>query len=163
MARIKPLSGVVAGLLLTSRVLAADPEPVKLVIKPLLCVIDKNATTCAVTFDIRWKSVQPAEYCLNDSVQATPLRCWPRALAGEMKQQREFGEDFRYWLSLPAAGLSPPAAGLSVPANGSSVPAPGTTTPAGGERLSEVKIEVLRVGSNDRRRERRTRHVWDVL
>ena len=149
MTHIKPLCGVVAGLLLTSRVLAADPEPVKLVIKPLLCVIDKNATTCAVTFDIRWKSVQPGEFCLNDSVQATPLRCWPRALAGEMKQQREFGEDFRYWLSLPAAGMS--------------LPAPATTTPAGGERLSEVKIEVLRVGSNDRRRERRTRHVWDVL
>ena len=135
MARIKPLIGALAGLLLMSPVFAAESEPVKLVIKPLLCVIDKGATTCAVTFDIRWKSVEPGEYCLNDSVQATPLRCWPRALAGEMKQQREFGEDFRYWLS----------------------------PPSGGDRLSEVKIEVLRVGSNDRRRERRTRHVWDVL
>ena len=142
MARTIHLTGVVAGLLWMTPVFAADPPPVKLVIKPLLCVIDKDATACAVTFDIRWKSVQPGEFCLNDSVQTTPLRCWPRALAGEMKQQREFGEDFRYWLSLPAAGLS---------------------TPAGGERLSEVKIEVLRVGSNDRRRERRTRHVWDVL
>ena len=135
MARIKTLIGALAGLLLMSPVFAAESEPVKLVIKPLLCVIDKGATTCAVTFDIRWKSVEPGEYCLNDSVQATPLRCWPRALAGEMKQQREFGEDFRYWLS----------------------------PPSGGDRLSEVKIEVLRVGSNDRRRERRTRHVWDVL
>ena len=125
---------------------AAEPEPVKLVIKPLLCVIDKGAATCAVTFDIRWKSVQPGEFCLNDSVQATPLRCWPRALAGEMKQPREFAEGFRYWLS-PPAGSNPP----------------GQTPPAGSERLSEVKIEVLRVGSNDRRRERRTRHVWDVL
>jgi hypothetical protein len=26
-----------------------------------------------------------------------------------------------------------------------------------------VKVEVLRVGTADRRRERRTRHVWDVL
>jgi hypothetical protein len=124
-----------AGLLSILPAWAADPEPVKLVIKPVLCVMDKGATTCAVTFDIRWKSVEPGEYCLNDSVQAVPLRCWPRALAGEMQQQREFSEDFRYWLALPA----------------------------GGERLSEVKIEVLRVGSNDRRRERRTRHVWDVL
>ena len=60
----------------------------------------------------------------------------PKAdLAGEMKQQREFTEDFRYWLAIPA----------------------------GTERLSEVKIEVLRLGSEDRRRERRARHVWDVL
>jgi len=134
-------SSVVIGLsacalLLASPASAADsPGPVKLVIKPLLCVIDKGATSCAVTFDIRWKSPQPAEYCLSDSVQTTPLRCWPRALAGEMKQQREVSEDLRYWLS----------------------------PPAGTERLSEVKIEVLRVGSTDRRRERRTRHVWDVL
>lgn len=155
MARMNPLTGLVAGLTLMAPAFAADPEPVKLVIKPLLCVIDKGATTCAVTFDIRWKSVQPGEYCLNDSVQATPLRCWPRTLAGEMKQQREFGEDFRYWLTLPVTGLGQPAAGATEPA--------GQTPPAGGQRLSEVKIEVLRVGSNDRRRERRTRHVWDVL
>lgn len=135
MAHTLRLTGLVAGLFLMAPVFAADPQPVKLIIKPLLCVIDKDATSCAVTFDIRWKSVQASEFCLNDSVQATPLRCWPRALAGEMKQQREFVEDFRYWLA----------------------------PPAGGERLSEVKIEVLRVGSNDRRRERRTRHVWDVL
>jgi Protein of unknown function (DUF3019) len=146
MARLYRITGLAVGLIASlmslRTALAADPPPVKLVIKPLLCVIDKNATACAVTFDIRWKSAQPGEFCLNDSVQTTPLRCWPRALAGEMQQQREFAEDFRYWLSVPAAGSTPPA---------------------GGERLSEVKIEVLRVGSNDRRRERRTRHVWDVL
>ena len=155
-ARAFTLAGLVSGLTLLSPVFAQDtPTPVRLIIKPLLCVIDKDATSCAVTFDIRWKSQLPGEFCLNDSVQTTPLRCWPRSLAGEMTQERVFAEDFRYWLSLPAAGLSLPAAGLSLPAADS--PA------AGGERLSEVKIEVLRVGSNDRRRERRTRHVWDVL
>lgn len=131
------ITGLVAGLLLTCRALAADdvPAPVKLVIKPLLCVIDKEGASCAVTFDIRWKSAQPAEYCLSDSVQPTPLRCWPVATAGQLRQERVFSEDFRYWLA----------------------------PPAGGERLSEVKIEVLRLGSDDRRRERRARHVWDVL
>lgn len=142
------LAGLVTGLMLVSPVFAQDASPpVRLIIKPLLCVIDKDATSCAVTFDIRWKSAQPGEFCLNDSVQATPLRCWPRSLTGQMTQERVFSEDFRYWLSLPAAGLSLPA----------------TDSEAGGQRLSEVKIEVLRVGSNDRRRERRTRHVWDVL
>ena len=130
------LAGIVAALVAASPALAQDaPPPVKLIIKPLLCVIDKDATSCAVTFDIRWKSAQPGEFCLSDSVQLTPLRCWQRGLAGEMKQERVFTEDFRYWLS----------------------------PPAGNQRLSEVKIEVLRVGSDDRRRERRARHVWDVL
>ena len=117
------------------RASAADPPPVRLIVKPLLCVIDKDEAACTITFDIRWKSVLAAEYCLNDSAPATPLRCWPRADAGEHTQERVVSEDFVFWLS----------------------------PPAGTERVAEVKIEVLRVGSDDRRRERRTRHVWDVL
>jgi len=134
MTRRLQLTGLLAALCFIAPSLAAEP-PVKLVVKPLLCVIDKGATDCTVTFDVRWKSAQPEEYCLSDSVQTTPLRCWPRALAGALQQERVFGEDFLYWLA----------------------------TPAGTEKLSPVKIEVLRVGSTDRRRERRTRHVWDVL
>jgi hypothetical protein len=114
--------------------LAADP-PVTLSVKPLLCVLDKGATSCMMTFDVRWKSVVAAEYCLNDGGQPTPLRCWPSARAGDLQQQRAVSEDFRYWLT-PATGV---------------------------ERLAEVKISVLRVDSADRRRERRARHVWDVL
>jgi hypothetical protein len=115
-------------------VAAADP-PVRLLVKPLLCVIDKGATSCAVTFDIRWKSVSPAEYCLSDEAQPAPLRCWPSALAGEHQQERIVTQDFLFWLAPPGVA----------------------------QRAAEVKVEVLRVGSDDRRRERRTRHVWDVL
>jgi hypothetical protein len=63
------------------------------------------------------------------------LRCWPRADSGDYTQERVVSEDFVFWLS----------------------------PPAGSERVAQAKIEVLRVGSDDRRRERRTRHVWDVL
>jgi len=114
---------------------AADPPPVRLNVKPLLCVLDKNATACTVTFDIRWKSTRAGEYCLNDEAQPAPLRCWPSALSGEHLQERLVTEDFFFWLS----------------------------PPSGAERVAEAKIEVLRVGSTDRRRERRSRHVWDVL
>jgi hypothetical protein len=114
---------------------AADPLPVRLIVKPLLCVIDKDEAACTINFDVRWKSVLPAEYCLNDSAKPTPLRCWPRADSGQHTQERVVSEDFVFWLS----------------------------PPAGTERVAEAKIEVLRVGSDDRRRERRTRHVWDVL
>jgi hypothetical protein len=113
---------------------AADPA-VRLIVKPLLCVVDKGATSCAVTFDIRWKSARPAEYCLNDEAQPAPLRCWPTVSSGEHRQERIVSQDFVFWLA----------------------------PPAGTERAAEVKIEVLRVGSEDRRRERRSRHVWDVL
>jgi len=130
------LSIFIAGSLgVAMNAVAADPLPVKLVVKPLLCVIDKNETACTIKFDVRWKSVLAAEYCLNDSARPTPLRCWPRADSGEHTQERVVSEEFVFWLS----------------------PATGT------ERVAEAKIEVLRVGSEDRRRERRARHVWDVL
>jgi hypothetical protein len=130
------LSIFIAGSLgVAMNAVAADPVPVKLVVKPLLCVIDKNETACTINFDVRWTSVLAAEYCLNDSSRPTPLRCWPRADSGEHTQERVVSEEFVFWLS----------------------PATGT------ERVAEAKIEVLRVGSDDRRRERRARHVWDVL
>ena len=130
------LSIFIAGSLgVAMNAIAADPLPVKLVVKPLLCVIDKNETACTINFDVRWKSVLAAEYCLNDSARPTPLRCWPRSDSGEHTQERVVSEEFVFWLS----------------------PVTGT------ERVAEAKIEVLRVGSEDRRRERRARHVWDVL
>lgn len=113
---------------------AAEP-PLKLAVKPVLCVLDKDATSCKMSFDIRWKSVLAGDYCLNDSFLTAPLRCWAGAKTGEERVQREVSEDFQFWLGAPADAA----------------------------HLAEVKVSVLRVGSTDRRRERRTRHVWDVL
>jgi len=113
---------------------AADP-PVKLAVKPLLCVVDKGASSCLMSFDIRWKATQTGEYCLNDSAKPEPVRCWAPAINGAVLQEREVREEFIYWLGAPG----------------------------GADHLSEVKVSVLRVDSADRRRERRTRHVWDVL
>ncbi len=89
-----------------------------------------------MTFDIRWKSVLAAEYCLNDSALTAPLRCWATsAHRRRIRSKREVSEEFLYWLGAPG----------------------------GAQRVAEVKIEVLRLDSADRRRDRRTRHVWDVL
>jgi hypothetical protein len=120
---------------ISTAVSAADGAPVRLAVKPLLCVVDKAASTCMMSFDIRWKSALANEYCINDSTQADPLHCWARALDGSLNQKRQVGEEFIYWLGAPG----------------------------GADHLAEVKITVLHVGSTDRRRERRTRHVWDVL
>jgi hypothetical protein len=114
---------------------AAEPPPVKLGVKPLLCVIDKGAASCMMSFDIRWKSLLASEYCLNDSAKPDPVHCWARSLNGAVLQERQVSEEFIYWLGAPG----------------------------GVDHLAEVKVTVLRVGSDDRRRERRTRHIWDVL
>jgi hypothetical protein len=126
------LAGGAALLPATAR--PADPAPVQLRIKPLLCVLDRQATSCLMTFDVRWRSLLEGAYCLHDSAQAAPLYCWASAITGTLTRQREVSEDFVYLLK-----------------------------ETGGERVSEVKISVLRVDSTDRRRDRRSRHVWDVL
>jgi hypothetical protein len=113
----------------------ADLPAARLIVKPLLCVIDREAGQCSMTFRIRWKSEAAAEYCLNDSALSTPVRCWPSLSSGSHDQKREVSEAFVYWLGAPG----------------------------GTQRAAEGKIDVLRLDSTDRRRDRRARHVWDVL
>jgi hypothetical protein len=113
----------------------ADTAVARLFVKPLLCVTDRETTVCSMNFNIRWKSEVAADYCLNDSASNVPLRCWTSAVAGTHGQKREVNEAFVYWLGAPG----------------------------GAQRVAEVKIDVLRLDSSDRRRERRMRHVWDVL
>jgi hypothetical protein len=113
----------------------ADVPAARLIVKPLLCVLDRESSNCSMTFNIRWKSEEAREYCLNDSGQGAPLRCWPVTDSGSHQQNREVSEAFVYWLGAPG----------------------------GTQRIAEVRIEVLRLDSQDRRRDRRARHVWDVL
>lgn len=135
MRTLKLAAAACAALIGARPAAAADPAPVKLAVKPLLCVVDKGASSCMMSFDIRWKSVRADEYCLNDSARPEPVRCWSAALEGAVLQEREVSEEFVFWLGAPG----------------------------GADHLAEVKVSVLRVDSADRRRERRTRHVWDVL
>jgi len=130
---LRPLVPCLVGACLPAA--GADLPAARLVVKPLLCVTDKDVPTCSMNFSIRWKSDIAAEYCLNDSTLAAPLRCWTTASSGTHEQQREVSEAFIYWLGVPG----------------------------GVQRLAEVKIDVLRLDSTDRRRDRRMRHVWDVL
>jgi hypothetical protein len=138
MRKTAPL--LLAGALAVLPGIATAAEPAaQLAVKPLLCVLDRPGTSCRMTFDVRWRGVLAAAYCLHDSAVPEPLQCWADALTGALRRERAVGEDFVFFLTRNAA--------------------PGT----GGERVAEVKISVLRVDSTDRRRERRSRHVWDVL
>jgi hypothetical protein len=113
---------------------AAEPQA-KLVVKPLLCVLDRDDAGCHMTFNVKWAALIAAEYCLNIDLVRAPLKCWERTQTGELREKRLVNQDFSYWLGAAA----------------------------GSERLAEVKVQVMRIGSDDRRRERRTRHAWDVL
>ena len=104
-------------------------------VKPVLCIAARDSDTCATVFQIDWRSPQPGNYCLASDHRSLPLHCWTQAAAGEYRDSVTVTQDFYYWISEPDSA----------------------------QRLSAVKIELLRLQSEDRRRERRSRHVWDVL
>jgi hypothetical protein len=54
---------------------------------------------------------------------------------GEYAERREVRDEFSYWIN----------------------------TRDSAERLAAVRIEVLRLDDGDRKRRRRSRHVWDIL
>jgi hypothetical protein len=101
MRNLKTAAAAITTLVLALPATAAEPARVKLAVKPLLCVVDKGASSCMMSFDIRWKSVRAGDYCLNDSAKPEPVRCWPTASDGAVLQERAVSEEFVFWLGAP--------------------------------------------------------------
>ena len=112
-----------------------DGNTVELTVKPRLCIVDRRTPVCDARFEIAWRSARSGDYCVFSDDASQPLHCWTRQDAGEHVDERRASEAFRY---LMRAGDDP-------------------------QTVAEAEVEVLRVDSDDRRRSRRTRHVWDVL
>jgi len=112
----------------------ADGE-VQLRVKPVLCIIDERTSSCEMSFIVAWESDESGYYCLYNDFEQAPLRCWSDQRAGETSDERTVDEEFSFWM-------------------------------AGDDRespLAIVSVEVLRMDTGDRRRKRRSRHVWDIL
>ena len=116
---------------------AADGSALRptLRVRPVLCIADREAAPCETLFRIDWTSPRPGDFCLGSDRQSAPLRCWTAANAGAHDDATIVTRDFEYWLAAP-------------------------NDP---QRLTAVKVELLYLRSEDRRRQRRSRHVWDVL
>lgn len=127
---------VTLALLLPAIALGQDPAEgdVRLQVKPVLCVTDNRNPTCELSFLVTWQSGTTGYYCLFNDFGEDPLRCWREEQMGETTEERGFDESFTFWMT--GEDLA--------------------------NRLAEVDIEVLKLDSGDRRRNRRTRHVWDI-
>jgi hypothetical protein len=106
----------------------------RLTVKPVLCIIDKKTPSCDMSFLVLWESAQSGYYCLYNDFGEAPVRCWNDERAGRTEDERNVQEDFQYWMA----------------------------NDRNEQQLAAVKVEVLRMDSDDRRRKRRTRHVWDL-
>ncbi len=112
----------------------AQAEDMELTVKPVLCITDKLNPSCEMSFLVVWQSGSKGYYCLFNDFGAAPMRCWNEESEGRLTDERIVQESFSYWM----IGADPEA------------------------RLAQVDVEVLRMDSDDRRRKRRTRHVWDI-
>lgn len=105
-----------------------------LAVKPVLCITDKRNPSCDMAFLVVWQSALTGYYCLFTDLDDVPVRCWNEERTGRLSDERTVRQNFSYWM----------------------------TDRDPGSRLAEVTVEVLRMDSDDRRRKRRTRHVWDI-
>lgn len=111
-----------------------DPA-LQLTVKPVLCITDKRTPSCDLSFLVVWQSEQSGYYCLFNDFQEASLQCWTEKRSGELSDENTVQDDFSYWM----------------------------TDDDIQSRLAVVKVEVLRMDTDDRRRNRRTRHVWDIF
>lgn len=122
-------------LLLPGGLARAEAADVSLTVKPLLCITDKREESCALAIMVTWRSTEPGNFCLHNDLENAPLRCWTLANAGMLVDERSVRETFRYWIT---DGVS-----------------------AGS--LAEAALDVMTADSEDRRRQRPRRHVWNIL
>lgn len=109
-------------------------EDMQLAVKPVLCIVDSRNPSCEMSFIVVWQSGSSGYYCLFNDFGDAPVRCWTEEREGRLTDERNVQQGFSFWM-----------------------------TGADGEvRLAQVDVEVLRTDSDDRRRKRRTRHVWDI-
>ena len=88
-----------------------------------------------MSFLVIWQSAESGYYCLYNDFGESPVRCWADERAGEVNDERNVQNGFSYWMT------------------GEDEQSP----------LAVVAVEVLRMDTGDRRRNRRGRHVWDIL
>jgi hypothetical protein len=106
----------------------------RLSVKPVLCITDKRTPRCEMSFLIVWQSSVNGYYCLFSNFNEAPVRCWSEERTGTLNDDQSVQGNFSYWM----------------------------TGDDHDYRLAQVNIEVLRMDSDDRRRRRRNRHVWDI-
>ena len=114
--------------------LAAAADDVTLSVKPVLCILDEQTTACDMGFIVTWESAEDGYYCLYHHFATAPLRCWQRARNGQHEERRSVDESFQFWLNRDGND----------------------------EPVATAAVEVMIAAPADRRRTRRTRHIWDL-
>lgn len=111
----------------------AEPDEVELNVKPSLCIVDQRTPSCEMDLVLDWTAANKGDYCLDED--ATELKCWAQRASGNHEQSRTVHATIAFTMR----DLSD------------------------NEQCASASVEVLRMDNEDRRRNRRSRHVWDLL
>ena len=115
--------------------LTSADNGVRMKVRPVLCIVDERTPSCQMSFLVAWESDAAGYSCLYNDFGRAALRCWTEQRSGEHSDERSVDAGFSYWMSRDTSDAP----------------------------LAVVAIEVLRMDTDDRRRKRRSRHVWDIL
>jgi hypothetical protein len=108
---------------------------VTLSVKPMLCITDSREESCELSILVSWRSNRAGSFCLHNDLASEPLRCWQTAETGMLVEERVVQDTFTYWL----------------------------TPEASDARVAEATLDVMTAATDDRRRQRQRRHVWNIL
>jgi hypothetical protein len=113
----------------------AKVQAMDLSVSPKLCITDKADKTCEMTLDFVWQTNDSGDYCLVEKASQAPLQCWQQDSSGQWQAITVVTNKQVFWMSED-----------------------GTAAP-----LDQEVVEVLSTYSDDRRKNRRRKHVWSLM
>lgn len=114
---------------------AQAADDISLSVSPTLCITDSPEKTCDMALEFYWKSDTPGHYCLIEDKSHTALQCWQEDSEGHWQSEQTVSDREVFVISED-----------------------GQVAP-----LAQVEIQVLTTYSEDRRRNRRRKHVWSLM
>ncbi len=110
-------------------------QAAELTIKPKLCITDSPEKICRLPLEFVWQTDNQGNYCLVQETNRNTLQCWQQDRQGQWQSTQQVNDQEVFWLTQD-----------------------GQTRP-----LAEAAIEVLSTYTEDRRRNRRRKHVWSLM
>lgn len=107
----------------------------ELSVTPKLCITDSPQKQCKLPLEFNWQTDNHGNYCLIQEATRDALQCWQQNRQGQWQSVYTVSDQELFWLT----------------EDGQSQP------------LAETAIEVLSTYTEDRRRNRRRKHVWSLM
>ena len=73
-------------------------QVVGLYLSPNLCLLEKNQERCELLLDIRWRTLNVGDYCLQTNQDSKSINCWSQLDRGKFKHHFRFSNNLEIYL-----------------------------------------------------------------